>query len=202
MDNRLKVACLVLIVAVSIGLMPDAVSAYTFQTWERPGRVVVQQVVGSHTLYGGVGGGWGNAPSCPLTGCFYGRLTDAGTRVYRSPATAGAQTITAQYSIAILDTSANAYVPIKTQTFRGTIPSGVEWIRMTGLDIEPSTDVGHHVYQVTQTIWWQTDRGVRLGVYRAFMNQSSDYSCQTIQACNINNSPKGSGIYLPTLSQF
>lgn len=170
MNSRIRIAAVLFFLAMvlgALGPLARRAHAYQYTSSGRPGQVTIYKVNGTLS---------NNRP----------QLYDVGTRVYRSPASTGSQTVLNYYQIYRWNGSSWAYfysTPAKSRT----IPAGTSWVTMPQLNILPSQYANY--YYIVQRIQWSGANGVVVGSLAATMNQSGDYQCVNVlpSKCSVGN---------------
>jgi hypothetical protein len=155
----------VLAIAMALGLAAPASATSWVASAGRPGPVAPVVAQGVTTYY-------------RVPGALYGSQVRAiqvnGPRVYRSPATSGAQTVTYTFNISRW-TGSTWVVVAQGWSSSATIPQGVSSVAFAAQIVRTSV-VGY--YRVMMGFGWRSANGATVGTSILQYSQAGDYQCR------------------------
>jgi hypothetical protein len=151
--------------AASVGLAAAGpAAAFSGSGSGQPGAVVVPAVQGTHL---------------PVLGGYLVTLMTQNMVAERSPATSGAQYISAAYRV--YRWNGSSWVYKAGSTVATTLAAGYSKVTMPFWSVQPTSGRGY--YYVETTIRWKNGAGVVLGTMNIFWTGPSDYRCATLLPC-------------------
>lgn len=194
MSRRRSLAALAAVTALGALAVAGPATAYRqVAPSGSPGRVVVQQVVGSHWDPCNGTSQYVNGVHIPLH-CWGVWLSGAAHVVGRSPLTSGTQRVTVAYRV-LATRSAAAFAPVTSGSYSVFIPAGSGAVRLAAMNVLPAFGAGS--YRVSFAIAWSTPSGRTLGTRAFAMMDDGDFACSTYFPCAVGGGAVALGRTMP-----